>query len=42
MNARLAVTVTSPDGKAALARGLGAWLSKAAPARRAATSPSRS
>jgi|SRR5829696_5702913 len=32
MNARLAVTVASPDGKATMARGLAAWLAKAAPA----------
>jgi probable rRNA maturation factor len=33
MGARLVVTVTSPDGQAALARGLGSWLANAAPAR---------
>jgi probable rRNA maturation factor len=32
MSPRLTVNVTSPDGQAALARGLGLWLSKAAPA----------
>src|SRR5687768_1746699 len=30
---RLAVTVTAPDGALAATRGLGSWLSKAAPAR---------
>src|SRR5215510_5533180 len=33
MSPRLAVIVTSPDGQAALARGLGRWLAAAAPAR---------
>ena len=33
MGGRLAVTVTSPDGQTALARGLGDWLSRAAPGR---------
>lgn len=32
MSARLSVTVTSPDGKGSLARGLGRWLETAAPA----------
>ena len=32
MSARLSVTVTSPDGQASLARGLGRWLETAAPA----------
>jgi probable rRNA maturation factor len=32
MSARLSVTVTSPDGQAPLARGLGRWLETAAPA----------
>ena len=32
MSPRLVVTVTSPDGQAALARGLGVWLTSAAPA----------
>jgi probable rRNA maturation factor len=32
MSPRLTVNVTSPDGQAALARGLGLWLAKAAPA----------
>src|SRR5262245_65104469 len=32
MSSRLTVTVTSPDGHASLARGLGQWLATAAPA----------
>jgi probable rRNA maturation factor len=32
MSRRLTVTVTSPDGQASLARGLGSWLANAAPA----------
>jgi probable rRNA maturation factor len=32
MSSRLTVTVTSPDGHASLARGLGRWLQTAAPA----------
>ena len=32
MSPRLTVTVTSPDGQSSAARGLGAWLSGAAPA----------